>query len=109
MQTILFPAELLSLLLFQYRKLNCMEEPFLQEVLNLQPTVFDFSGKPVASQKYFNGPLEDIKNEFVITLLSLCDKGISICYGCTHELKYQGAIPAPTFDLVVVTKMHRDY
>ena len=78
-----------------------MEEPFLQEVLNPQPTVFDFSGKPVASQKYFNWPLEDIKNEFVITLLSLCDK--------YHELKYQGAIPAPTFDLVVVTKIHRDY
>ena len=26
-----------------------------------------------------------------------------------NELKYQGAIPAPPFDLVVVTKMRRDY
>ena len=82
---------------------------FLQEVLNPLPTVFDISGQPVASQGYFNGPLKDIKNEFVITLLSLCDKRVSICYGCTHELKYQGAIPAPPFDLVEVTKMRRDY
>ena len=82
---------------------------FLQEVLNPLPTVFDISGQPVASQGYFNGPLKDIKNEFVITLLSLCDKRVSICYGCTHELKYQVAIPAPPFDLVVLTKMRRDY
>ena len=38
---------------------------FLLEVLNPQPTVFDFSGQPVASQEYFNGPLKDIKIEFV--------------------------------------------
>ena len=82
---------------------------FLQKVLNPQPAVFDISGHPVASQGYFNGLLKDIKNEFVITLLSLCDKRVSICYGCTHELKYQVAIPAPPFDLVVLTKMRRDY
>ena len=82
---------------------------FLQEVLNPLPTMFHIFGQPVASQRYFNGPLKDIKNEFVITLLSLCDKRVSICYGCTHELKYQVAIPAPPFDLVVLTKMRRDY
>ena len=71
--------------------------------------MFDLSGQPVASQEWFNGPLKDIKNEFVITLLSLCDKRVSICYGCKHKMKYQGAIPAPPFDLVVVTKMRRDY
>ena len=39
---------------------------FLQEVLNPQPTVFDSSGQPVASQGYFNNnPLKDIKNEFL--------------------------------------------
>ena len=32
---------------------------------------------------------------------------VSICYGCTHKLKYQGVIS--TFDLVVVTKMRRDH
>ena len=82
---------------------------FLQEVLNPLPTVFDISGQPISSQGYFNGPLKEIKNEFLITLLSLWDKRVSICYGCTHELKYQGAIPAPPFDLVEVTKMRRDY
>ena len=70
--------------------------------------MFNISGQPVASQECFNGPLKDIKNEFVITLLSLCDKRVSICYGCTHKLKCQGAIPAPPFDLVVVTKMQSD-
>ena len=92
---LLSPVELLFLLSFQHRKLNCIEEHFLQEVLSPQPTAFDFSGKPVTSQEYFNGPLKD-KNEFVITLLTLCDKLVSICYGRTHELKYQGAIPTPT-------------
>ena len=82
---------------------------FLQEVLNPKPTAFDFSGQPVDSQEHFNGPLKDIKNAFVITLLSLCGKRVSICYDCTHELKYQGATPAHPFDVVVVTKMHRDY
>ena len=38
---------------------------FLQEVLNPQPTVFDISGQPVASQGYFIDPLKDIKNEFL--------------------------------------------
>ena len=51
---------------------------FLQEVLNPQATVFDISGQPVSSQEYFNGPQKDIKNGFAITLLSLCDKSISI-------------------------------
>ena len=51
---------------------------FLQEVLNPQPTESDISGRPVASQGYFNGLLKDIKNEFVMTLLSLCDKHVSI-------------------------------
>ena len=95
MQMLLSQVELLFLLSFQHRKLNCIEEHFLQEVLSPQPTAFDFSGKPVTSQEYFNGPLKD-KNEFVITLLTLCDKLVSICYGRTHELKYQGAIPTPT-------------
>ena len=82
---------------------------FLQKVLNPQPAVFDISGHPVATQGYFNGSLKDIKNEFVITLLSLCDKRVSMWYGCTHELKYQGAIPAPIFDLAVVKKMRLDH
>ena len=77
---------------------------FLQEVLNPQPTVFDITGQPVASQEDFNGPLKGIKNDF-ITLLSSCDKRLSICCSCTHELKHHCAIPPPLFDLVVVTKM----
>ena len=71
--------------------------------------MFDFSGQPVASQEYFNSALKVIKNEFVITFPSLCDKCVSICYGCTTELKYQGAILVPPFDLVAVTKMQRHY
>ena len=67
-----------------------------------------FFGQPVPSQEYFNDPLKDIKNEFLITLLPSCNKCVSIWYGCTHELKYRGAIPAPSFHLVVV-KMRPDY
>ena len=73
----------------------------------LQPT--NFSGQPVASQEYFNGPLKDIKNEFFITLLSLCDKSFLICYDFIIRVKYQGTIPAPLFDLAVVTKTSHDY
>ena len=71
--------------------------------------MFDISGQSVASQEYLNGPWEDITDEFVITLLSLCGKRLSICRCCTHELKDQGAITAPPFDLVMVTKMWWDY
>ena len=67
------------------------------------------SGQRGASQEYFNVPLKDIKNEFIITLLSLCDKTVSIYYGYTHELKYQGAILVPPFDLVVVRKIRPEY
>ena len=72
-----------------------------------QPT--NFSGQPVASQEYFNGPLKDIKNEFFITLLSLCDKSFLICYDFIIRVNYQGTIPAPLFDLAVVTKTSHDY
>ena len=104
-----FPAKLLLLRPISTSQNELHLRTFLEEVLNSQPAVFDISGQPVASQEYFNGPLKDIKNEFVIILLFLCDKRVSICYSCTHELKYQGAIPAPLLDLVVVTKMRRDY
>ena len=67
------------------------------------------SGQRGASQECFNVPLKDIKNEFIITLLSLCDKTVSIYSGYTHELKYQGAILVPPFALVVVRKIRREY
>ena len=71
-----------SSFLFSTLQIDLHGRTFLQEVLNPQLTVFDFSGLTEASHECFNGPIKDIKNEF-ITLLSLCDKRVSICSGYT--------------------------
>ena len=54
------------------------------------------------------------ENQFVLSSLSSCDARVSSCYGCDRPLKIIMAdgskrIPDPPFDLVLITKMRREY
>ena len=54
------------------------------------------------------------ENQFVLSSLSSCDALVSSCYGCDRPLKIIMAggskrIPDPLFDLVLITKMRREY
>ena len=57
----------------------------------------------------FNHPLKEIQNEFVITLLSLCDKRVSVCYRCGNNFRLDAQNPPQPYDLVLVTKQMRGF
>lgn len=44
-----------------------------------------------------------------VTLLHLCDPRVSVCHGCGQPIRGAGGCIPPPADLVVVTKMRRDY
>lgn len=46
---------------------------------------------------------------FEVTLLHLCDSRVSTCHGCGQPIRTPGMPLPPPADLVVVTKMRRDY
>ena len=54
------------------------------------------------------------ENQFVLSSLSSCDARVSSYYGCDRPLKIIMAdeskrIPDSPFNLVLITKMHREY
>lgn len=44
-----------------------------------------------------------------VILLHLCDPRVTICHGCSQPIRSAGGCIPPPADLVVVTKMQRDY
>ena len=50
-----------------------------------------------------------MQSDLVVILLSLCDKRVSVCYGCANSFRYNGNDPQQPFDLVLVTKLRREY
>ena len=52
----------------------------------------------------FNEPLTEIQKYFVITLLSLYDKRVSVCYGCGNNFRLNTALA-----LDLVTKQRREF
>ena len=46
---------------------------------------------------------------FVLYLLNFCDPRVSRCYGCEHPIKVDGLTNLPPSDLVIVTKLCRQY
>ena len=58
---------------------------FLQDVLSISPPGFPQFTTLTPQLVIFNQPLKEIQNVLVITLLSLCDKRLSVCYGCGHN------------------------
>ena len=57
----------------------------------------------------FNQPLKDVQSDLVVTLLSLCDKRVSLYYECGNSFRYNGSDPQRSFDLLLVTKFTREY
>ena len=56
---------------------------------------------------FLNHLSKDIKSDLVLTLLFLCDKRVSVCYGCGNSFRYNENDPQQPFDLVLVTKLRR--
>ena len=50
-----------------------------------------------------------LPGSYHISLLQLCDRRVTRCYGCKGYLKSNGTIPEPPNDLVIVTKCNREY
>jgi hypothetical protein len=46
---------------------------------------------------------------FEVTLIHLCDPRVSTCHGCGQRIRTPGMLLPPPTDVVVVTKMRRDY
>ena len=46
---------------------------------------------------------------FRITFLQLCSPLVRLCYGCSQTLKPGGMIATPPNDLVIMTRMNRQY
>ena len=54
----------------------------------------------------FPSPPEGV---FYCYLLEFCPPQVSKCYGCSQGLKLEGQVAQPPFNLVIVTKMKREY
>ena len=46
---------------------------------------------------------------FVLYLLKFCDPRVSKCYGCGYPIKVSGLTNIPPSDLLIVTKLCREY
>ena len=58
----------------------------------------------------FVNTLKDVKdNEVIVTLISMCDKRVSVCNGCSNPLKFNGYQLMAPYDLVLIAKMRREY
>ena len=82
---------------------------FLQELLSNPLPGLPSSSSAKHHLIVFNQPLKDIQSDLVLTLLSLCDKRVSVCYGYGDNFRYNGKDPQQPFDLFLVTKLRREY
>ena len=79
-----------------------------QQSLNIDSSSSTVSPQPIPlnynadNDKLYFGSIKNISNVPVVTLLSICDKRVSVCYGCSGLLKPLGNLPPPPHDLVVV-------
>jgi len=55
---------------------------------------------------YFLSPGQ---GQFIVYLLQYCPPQTSVCFGCGNTLKPNATIPAPPGDLVIVSKMAREW
>jgi hypothetical protein len=78
-----------------------------QQLQDLQPSneVRPSMVYPIYSAMPFSRPLEGI----YVQLLQLCSPLVRTCFGCSQSLKPHGAIAIEPYDLVLVTKMNREW
>ena len=82
---------------------------FFQELSRNPPPGLPSSSSVKHHLIVFNQPLENIQSDLVVTLSSLCDKLVSVCYGCGNSFRYNENDPQQSFDLLLVTKLTREY
>ena len=75
---------------------------FLQELLSSPPPGLSNSSPVKPHLILFNKLLKEIQSDLVATLLSLCNKRLSVCCGCGNSFRYNGNDPQQPFDLVLV-------
>ena len=64
----------------------------------------------ISPLKNFINVIRDVTcNELLTTLVNLCDKRVSICNGCNGPVKNCVLPFPPPYDLVIVTKIRREY
>ena len=64
----------------------------------------------ISPLKNFINIIRDITcNELLTTLVNLCDKGESVCHGYNGPVKKSVLPFPPSYDLVIVTKIRREY
>ena len=49
------------------------------------------------------------QGQFIVYLLQYCPPQTSVCFGCSNGLKHNGTVLPPPRDLVIVSKMARDW
>ena len=59
----------------------------------------------------YSGPSHSSSSQssFRIILLQLCSPLVRLCYGCSQALKPGGIIASPPHDLVIMTRMNRQF
>ena len=104
------------------RKSGSPEKDCLEDSLTINPTqkkirsvsVIQDASSPISllhmrNPAMFYGPIKDISiKDCVLSILSLHSR-VSVCQGCHGPLKLGTDLPPPLFDLVVVTKIRREY
>ena len=57
----------------------------------------------------FNGKSNNLNDETVLTVLAKCDARVTVCYGCSLNLKRNGQGLLRPFNLIIVKKIRREY
>lgn len=95
-----------------------LQPPLLPEINNAvwyHPSTQTFPTAPMRSVPQrsapYSSPLPDITTArgFSVNLLQFCPALVRSCYGCAQPLKPGGVIGTPPYDLVIVTRMNREF
>ena len=78
------------------------QPPFLHHFPYIQPSN---DASPSMINPSYSNQAEPIR----IQLLQLCSRLVRTCFGCSQSLKPQGRIAAPPCDMVLTTKMYRQW
>ena len=75
--------------------------------LYIRPPTYQTSAlQSSAMIPYFPSPNQ---GQFIVYLLQYCPPQTSVCFGCSNGLKHNGTVLPPPRDLVIVSKMARDW
>lgn len=93
---------------FGYQPLAPTTTPSRGETTSLPLQYSSMVGVPLSAFSCTTPP-ETTSSYYAITLLQNCHSKVSVCYGCRQNLKIENQIPPPPADLVIMTKMRREY